>query len=160
MSDPKVTAKLFLSVITHNKNKADVDWSKVAADMGLGSEGSARVRYHQIKKRFLAAAENSTAEKTDANKDGKVGSGTNVTPSKIMKSTPTKRKKPVQDADMMGNHETHVSSDKSSNTFMSNPKGSDGLLDGFASSNATYFDPPLEDQEDANNHRHDAQEFI
>ncbi|KAK3191316.1 hypothetical protein K4F52_002526 [Lecanicillium sp. MT-2017a] len=77
-------AMFFYTMIKYMKNKADVDWDKVAAEVGFKNAGVARVRFGQIKRKLGLDGSDSPSKATPRS-EGDVPS---------VPTTPTKIRKP------------------------------------------------------------------
>ena len=167
-SFPEPTAKeamFFYHIITSNKGKLEasllyiityspgdwdntdfykVDWNEVARKGGYANGSTASVRYGQIKRR-LGLSEGATPIKSRAKKE--VGSGTNTTPSKVIKKRTPKKTSKATDADLF------KMADEDDEDFKNDSKGgikveSKGYGDDFEGGD--HFD----DQDEDDSHEH------
>ncbi|KAF4625336.1 hypothetical protein G7Y89_g12832 [Cudoniella acicularis] len=119
-------AFFFLTILSNMKNKPDVNWDEVAVKAGYSNATTAKVRFGQIKRKLgfgdqdTAAASrasgNGSATPKKGKKSSEVGSGTNVSPSKVEKKTPVKRtpnkaKSPVKVEEDDENENDHMEMD-------------------------------------------------
>ncbi|CZR53692.1 uncharacterized protein PAC_03572 [Phialocephala subalpina] len=95
--DPTVKdVKFFMCYIKNMKNKPEVDWNVIAQEMGLANGSTASTRFGQIKKKYIDGGIGGTPSPAKPRaKKSEVGSGTNITPSKVTKpkGRPTKKAK-------------------------------------------------------------------
>ncbi|PVH80952.1 hypothetical protein DL98DRAFT_626436 [Cadophora sp. DSE1049] len=84
----------FQAIFANMKETPDVDWVTVAATAGYNSASTARTRFGQIRRELLKG-DGSTGPKSPSKPRSKkdsvkneVGSGTNLSPSKVSKSIP------------------------------------------------------------------------
>ncbi|KAK0122380.1 hypothetical protein ONS95_010620 [Cadophora gregata] len=84
----------FQAIFTNMKETPDVDWAVVAATAGYNSPSTARFRFGQIRRELLkkdGSAEPKSPSKPRVKKEtlkNEIGSGTNLSPSKVAKSIP------------------------------------------------------------------------
>ncbi|EQL02146.1 hypothetical protein OCS_02142 [Ophiocordyceps sinensis CO18] len=90
--EPSATeAMFFFAIVKHTRNKADIDWSAVAAEQGFKSAEVARVRFGQVKRK-LGITSNAETPTSATGASGKKRDNSNAaTPTKVAKNaTPTK----------------------------------------------------------------------
>ncbi|KAG8405395.1 hypothetical protein J3458_022052 [Metarhizium acridum] len=80
-------AMFFFAIVKHTRNKADIDWSAVAAEQGFKNADVAKVRFGQVKRK-LGISTNTDTPATSRTPINKVASASAVdSPTKVRKSS-------------------------------------------------------------------------
>ncbi|KAG8419146.1 hypothetical protein J3459_011495 [Metarhizium acridum] len=78
-------AMFFFAIVKHTRNKADIDWSAVAAEQGFKNADVAKVRFGQVKRK-LGISTNTDTPATSRTPINKVASAVD-SPTKVRKSS-------------------------------------------------------------------------
>ncbi|RDL34002.1 uncharacterized protein BP5553_08370 [Venustampulla echinocandica] len=95
-------ALFFFHILNNMKNTPEVDWEVVADLAGYNNAGTARTRFGQIKKKLsaLSGTPSNTPKaprSSTKQKGGELGSGSNITPTKVTKKRGKKTKVEVKE---------------------------------------------------------------